>query len=155
MLRRQRPGHGRTPADRITVQLQTDGSYVITTMSREASVAYRVGVDLFLRGSADARTHLRRATQTDPTLAVAAAALALAVAEDRNQSDPVLIGVDVAPGHGTRRERQHVEILALATAGNMARARALAAEHLGDFPEDRLVRYVLRGGRTVDMDKPH
>ena len=42
--------------------------------------------------------------------------------------------------HGTtRRERQHIEIVALAFVGDVARARALRAAHLAEFPDDVLI----------------
>ena len=39
----------------------------------------------------------------------------------------------------TRRERQHDEIVGLLLAGEVARACALAAEHLDEFPTDQVV----------------
>jgi hypothetical protein len=38
-----------------------------------------------------------------------------------------------------RRERQEVEVVCLAIAGEWARASGLASEHLGEFPDDDLV----------------
>jgi hypothetical protein len=38
-----------------------------------------------------------------------------------------------------RRDRQHVEVVALALVGDLARARALRAAHLAEFPHDVLI----------------
>ena len=47
-----------------------------------------------------------------------------------------------AAAAGTRRERQEVEVVCVAIAGDRARARDLASEHLAEFPADDLVRRV-------------
>lgn len=39
----------------------------------------------------------------------------------------------------TRRERQHLDIVAAAVAGRLDRASGLAAEHLVEYPGDRLI----------------
>jgi hypothetical protein len=41
-----------------------------------------------------------------------------------------------------RRDRQEVEVVCLAVAGESARASGLASVHLGEFPRDDLVRRV-------------
>ena len=43
----------------------------------------------------------------------------------------------------TRRERHHLEIVMVALAGDVARASALAREHLSDHPEDVVVARLL------------
>jgi len=43
----------------------------------------------------------------------------------------------------TRRERQHDEIVGLLLTGEVARACALAAEHLDEFPTDQVVSRLL------------
>ena len=43
-----------------------------------------------------------------------------------------------------RAARQRAEILATIRAGDLARARILAAEHLLEFPDDDIVRAALR-----------
>ena len=43
---------------------------------------------------------------------------------------------------GPRRDRQEVEVVCLAVAGQTARAYGLASDHLGEFPNDDLVRRV-------------
>ena len=41
-----------------------------------------------------------------------------------------------------RRDRQEVEVVCLAIAGESARAYGLASDHLGEFPHDDLVRRI-------------
>jgi hypothetical protein len=48
----------------------------------------------------------------------------------------------------TRQSRQQVEVVCVAIAGDAARARDLAAEHLVEFPDDVLVRKVQRACET-------
>ena len=52
----------------------------------------------------------------------------------------------------TRRERQHDEIVGLLLAGEVARACALAAEHLDEFPTDTVVSH-LRSSYCGDAPK--
>lgn len=54
-------------------------------------------------------------------------------------SEQVLARVLTATRGAARRERQHVEIVALAFVGDVARARALRAAHLAEFPDDVLI----------------
>ena len=41
-----------------------------------------------------------------------------------------------------RRDRQEVEVVCLAIAGESARAYGLASDHLGEFPHDDLIKRV-------------
>ena len=45
----------------------------------------------------------------------------------------------------TRGERHHLEIVMLALRGDIARASALAREHLSDYPDDAVVARLLAG----------
>ena len=45
----------------------------------------------------------------------------------------------------TRCERHHLEIVRLAVGGDLARASALAREHLSDHPDDAVVASLLEG----------
>jgi len=45
----------------------------------------------------------------------------------------------------TRGERHHLEIVRLALQGDIARASALAREHLTDYPDDAVVARLLAG----------
>jgi hypothetical protein len=44
--------------------------------------------------------------------------------------------------HRPRKERQQVQVVALAVTGDLDRASGLAAEHLAGFPGDELIRQV-------------
>src|SRR5436309_15932083 len=105
----------------------TDGTNIITTISAEAVSLYATGVDLLVSSSPDARTKLRAAVAADGHLAVALAALAIDAKERGLDPDcDQLIAVALAHVHGTtRRERQHVELVALVLRGDVDRARAL------------------------------
>jgi len=46
--------------------------------------------------------------------------------------------------HSSRRERQQVQVVALAVTGDLDRASGLASEHLAEFPGDELVAQVQR-----------
>jgi DNA-binding GntR family transcriptional regulator len=58
--------------------------------------------------------------------------------ESREALDRVL----TAARSAARPERQHVEIVALVLVGDVARARALRAAHLAEFPDDVLIVHV-------------
>jgi hypothetical protein len=55
------------------------------------------------------------------------------------ESEQAVLRVLAAARGATRRERQHVEIVALAFVGELIRARALRAAHLAEFPDDVLI----------------
>jgi hypothetical protein len=55
------------------------------------------------------------------------------------ESEQAVSRVLAAARSSTRRERQHVEIVALALVGDVARAQALRAAHLAEFPDDVLI----------------
>ena len=119
--------------------------------SRADAVArYRRGVALLRRGrAAQAIAVLRDAAAADGGLAVALAALA--VAESAVGCVRWQATIDAASRRRdiSRRERQHVAIVALALAGNTSRASALAQEHLHEFPRDDVVALVV-GEHVVD-----
>ena len=96
---------------------------------------------------------MRAALAADPSLGVALAALAVATAE-RSEDVPVdLLAAAVATSSSaTRRERQHIEIVAAALSGDTQRARALSYEHLAEFPTDLLVASVV--ARHCPADRP-
>ena len=127
------------------MQSHTDGTSIITTVSAEAAALYTKGVALLITSSPDARNKLRAAVEADSHLAVAFAALAVddqshGLTSEGNQA----IALSLARMHGTtRRERQHVEIVALVLRGDVARARALRAAHLAEFPLDSLIVHLL------------
>ena len=55
------------------------------------------------------------------------------------EPEQTLARVLAATRGATRRDRQHIEIVALAILGDVARARALRAAHLAEFPDDVLI----------------
>jgi hypothetical protein len=59
--------------------------------------------------------------------------------EDREAIERVLVSIRT----GARRERQRLDIVTLLLGGELGRARGLGAEHLAEFPQDALIRYLL------------
>ena len=55
------------------------------------------------------------------------------------ESERAVARVLTAASGATRRERQHVEVVALVLVGDVARARALRGAHLAEFPDDVLI----------------
>ena len=53
-----------------------------------------------------------------------------------------------------RRDRHVVSILTLAAQRDISRAAGLAAEHLDEFPDDPIIRYVARRVATSAHDAP-
>ena|SRR5947209_607126 len=127
------------------MQSHTDGTNIITTASAAAAVLYARGVECLIRSSPDAGDNLRAAVRLDSHLAVAFAALAVAAASHELDSErDASIACALAEVHGTtRRERQHVEIVALVLSGDISRAGALRAAHLAEFPLDSLIGHLL------------
>jgi hypothetical protein len=112
----------------------------LSTSSAAATRAYVEGVDRFLAAHAAAEECFDRAVAADPGFALAhigrarslqlqgRGALAQAAAL---QAREVSASLD-------RRERQHVEALGLAVAGQGGRALALIREHVAEFPRDAM-----------------
>lgn len=128
------------------MQSHTDGTNIITTESATAAAFYTKGVELLIRSSPDARQQLLDAVSADADLAVALAAVAVD-ARSRgfaNECDLAIARAATAAQGTTRRERQHVEIVALVLAGHTGRARALCAAHLAEFPDDALIVHLLK-----------
>ena len=113
---------------------------VVSTNSAEAAAWYAEGVSLLVRSPSDAIAALRTALAADPFLGVALAALAVATVE-RSEDVPfdLLEAAVAVSSSATRRERQHIEIVAAALSGDAPRARALSSEHLAEFPSDLLL----------------
>jgi tetratricopeptide (TPR) repeat protein len=113
----------------------------LTTRSTTAASHYVAGVDRFLAAEVGAEAALGEALAADEGFALAHAALAL-MAQTQGLSDTAQRAVDRARRYAaglTRRERRHVEVIATWIGGDAARARALAVEHLEEFPRDALV----------------
>jgi hypothetical protein len=120
---------------------------VISTRSAEAAAHYAEGVRLVISGSPEgAIPVLQAALAADPSLGVVLVAIAMARsdAECAAGVDLDVLELALAPSvSATRRERQHIEIVLIALRGDIARARALGGEHLGEFPDDALIRHLI------------
>lgn len=110
----------------------------VTTNSPVAYQRYVDGLDLALSQNYGAEQHFRLATEADEGFALAHGALAfslmtrVAVPEAREAADraqSLTAGI-------TRRERQHVEVVARYVYGENTRSYALVREHLAEFPGD-------------------
>ncbi len=131
----------------------------VASVAAEAADLYRRGVELLARGEATSAVPvLRGAVAIDDRFALANAALAVAEDAVGNAAERrAALGRAAAQRQISRRERQHVAVIALALDGKLARASALGREHLGEFAADILVLHVLtaRGVDVADLDKDH
>jgi hypothetical protein len=113
----------------------------ISTGSPEARAAYARGVDLLLAAQVGAEERFADALAADPSFALAAIGRAriLAIcgraAEAREAAALARKLVADAP----RRERQHVEAIALGVEGRRPEAIAATRAHLAEFPRDVMV----------------
>ncbi|HEY8741786.1 MAG TPA: hypothetical protein VIU62_01715, partial [Chloroflexota bacterium] len=123
----------------------------LSTSSSLAAERYVEALDLFLSGNLGAEDRLAEAMQADEGFALPHAALASMhmfygrPAEARASAERAR----VLSGGISRREQQHVEMIAAQVTGDMERAKVLAREHVGEFPRDvailRLASFVLAG----------
>jgi hypothetical protein len=110
----------------------------VTIADAEALALYEDAIDDLLAGRPH-RALIERCLSRAPTFALAIACQALAQPAGSPPGWP-------PPTAGlTRRERQHLDVVAAVLAGDAARASGLAAEHLVDFPGDRLVAALASG----------
>jgi hypothetical protein len=119
---------------------------VVTTSSADAAASYAEGVQLLLSESPNAVPVLGAAVAADPSFAMVYAALALATADQTEANEEVADALErnlVGCTRATRRERQHMEIIALAVRGDRERAHALGRGHLHEFPDDMLIAHVV------------
>ncbi len=113
----------------------------LSTESAVASEQYVLAVEKLLSANVGAEEALGRAIAADPGFALAHAAHARALqlrgamAEARAAAARA---VELAPS-ATRRERGHVEAIALNVEPDMPRTLAHVVEHLREFPRDGLV----------------
>ena len=113
----------------------------LSTDSPRAAEQYILAVEKLLSANVGAEEALGRAIDADPGFALAHAARARvlqlrgAMPEARAAAARAVL---LAPS-ATRRERGHVEALALALESDMQRALAHVLEHLREFPRDGLV----------------
>jgi hypothetical protein len=123
-----------------------------------AADLHRQGVRRLVDGNAAAAAcAFRRAIDADAGFALGHAGLAAALDElrpgtGRSAEVDDLLGLARHTVRGrSRRERQHVAIVELGLDGRLARASALAREHLAEFPDDELVLHVV-ARRCADLD---
>jgi tetratricopeptide (TPR) repeat protein len=113
----------------------------VSTTSSIALDAYVEGVDRVLSANAGAEESFDRALATDPGLALAHVGRArslLLQARPREAREAAARARDLSAGV-TRRERGHVEALAITVEGDSARALRAIEGHLGEFPRDAMV----------------
>jgi hypothetical protein len=122
-----------TPGDRYGLPL--------STASSAAREAYANAVDLLLSAQAGAAERFADALAADPAFALAAIgrARALAVCGRAAEAREAAALARKLGADATRRERQHVEALALGVEGRGADALAATRAHLADFPRDAMV----------------
>jgi len=110
----------------------------LSTGSAAAAERYVDGIDRVLSAAVDAELSLMDAISADEGFAMAHAALAPRL-QLQGKTDAAKASAARArelTGGLTRRERQHVEVIATAVNGDSPRALALAREHLAEFPRD-------------------
>ncbi len=113
----------------------------ITTGSRKAAEHYGKGVDLYLSQNFGADAEYRAAIDADEGLALAHAGLALMLQLQGNITDAGVSAQsarDLA-NNTTRRERQHIEAIALFIDGQGTTSLTLIRELLKDYPRDILM----------------
>ena len=118
------------------------------TTGPTAARAHLRGVEDLLSGrSREAVVAFRESVIEDPCFAVGYASLAVALAtldDDRcDEAVEALASARRCSRRLSRRERHHVELVLLALQGRAGRASALGLEHLDEFPDDEVARFVL------------
>src|SRR4051794_39507940 len=114
----------------------------VSTGSETAALAYRKGIELMLSAWPGASEAFERAIAADPDFALAHAArsrMHLIYAEMPAAQEKAAAARRLVERNGTAREKSHVEILALTTEGQSARALDLTLAHLDRFPRDALI----------------
>ena len=113
----------------------------MTTSSLQAADHYREGLDLALAQQYGAEERFRQAIEADEGFALAHAALAfhlmirVAVPEAKESAEGAR---SLTPGV-TRREQQHIEIIARFVHSQNRESYALLHQHLSEFPRDALM----------------
>ena len=114
----------------------------VSTPSDAAARAYRQGIELMLSGWPGAAEALELAIEADPDFALAHAArsrLHLIYADMPSAQEKAAVARQLVERNGTPREKSHVEILALTTQGQSARALEIALGHLETWPRDAII----------------
>ena len=113
----------------------------LTTASAAAAEHYIEGIDLLLEQGYGAEQRFAAAVEADDALAAAHAALGL-MRMFRGAADDAKASAARAQSlakFATRRERQHINAVALFINGQGPKALAAALEHLDEFPRDALM----------------
>jgi Tfp pilus assembly protein PilF len=119
----------------------------LTTASDSAAAFYRDGIDLLLMAWYGASVAFDKAIAEDPTFALAHAARARIHQINMEGADArakAALARQLA-ATASRRERQHVDIIAALAEGQPKLALSGAEQHLDEFPRDALVLSLLLG----------
>jgi hypothetical protein len=114
----------------------------ISTSSDSAAHAYRRGIELMLSAWPGASPALELAIETDPDFALAYAARSrvhLIYGEMPSAQEKAAVARRLVERNGTAREKSHVEVLALTTEGQSAKALEMALGHIESWPRDALI----------------
>ncbi len=114
----------------------------ISTPSDTAARAYRRGIELMLSAWPGGSQALDLAIEADPDFALAHAArsrMHLIYGEMPAAQEQAADARKLVARSGTAREKSHVEILALTTEGQSAKALEMALGHLDSWPRDALI----------------
>jgi tetratricopeptide (TPR) repeat protein len=114
----------------------------VSTPSDTAARAYRRGIELMLSAWPGGSEALELAIEADPDFALAHAArsrLHLIYGEMPSAQEKAADARKLVARSGTAREKSHVEILALTTEGQSAKALEMALDHLDSWPRDALI----------------
>jgi Tfp pilus assembly protein PilF len=119
----------------------------LTTVSDRAAASYRDGVDRILSAWHGAGHAFDRAINEDPDFALAHIGRARVhqLHMESTEARAEAAHARRLAVTASRRERQHVEILAAAIEGQPKEALASAEQHLDEFPRDALVFALLLG----------
>ena len=113
----------------------------ISTADDKAASRYQDGVDLYLSGNPGGEAALGEAAEADPRFALAPAALTV-VLRDTGRRDEAKETAGLARSLATgvtRREKQHVQAIAVMADGDGPRSFGLMRDHLAEFPRDALI----------------
>jgi hypothetical protein len=114
----------------------------ISTSSETAARAYRLGIECMLAAWPGGAEALDLAIEADPDFALAHSArsrLHVLYAEMPAAQEKAALARQLVERSGTAREKSHVEILALTTQGQSAKALQLALDHLENWPRDAAI----------------
>lgn len=114
----------------------------VSTPSEAAARAYRRGIELMLSAWPGTSEAFDLAIETDPDFALAHAArsrMHLIYAELPAAQEKAAVARRLVARNGTPREKSHVEILALTTEGQSAKALENTLAHLESWPRDALI----------------